>query len=185
MFRRIPQGQTIRSLPTAFRSGKQRMRRLSRDTIAWSVLALPDDYIHYRRHRIPTVREMARLQSFDDNFAFLGTRTTSDKRRRLAVPQYNTGGQRRSPNSRQSFGNGFVPRTGRSSNGPSRPELPQGIASGGFEEARLTSAIRLLRRPLRASSSTTPQDTRCHCRVPTRKNRSRRSASQLIGFSAG
>ena len=88
MFRRIPQGRTIRALPAEFRSGKQRMRRLNRDTISWSVLALPDDYIHYRRHRIPTVREMARLQSFDDDFVFLGTRTTSDKRRRLAVPQY-------------------------------------------------------------------------------------------------
>ena len=53
-----------------------------------TVLALPDDFIHYSQHRIPTVREMARLQSFDDDFVFLGKRTTSDKKRRIDVPQY-------------------------------------------------------------------------------------------------
>ena len=35
-----------------------------------------------------SVREMARLQSFDDSFVFLGKRTTGGKRRRVEVPQY-------------------------------------------------------------------------------------------------
>ena len=35
-----------------------------------------------------TVREMARLQSFDDSFEFLGKRTTGGSRRRCETPQY-------------------------------------------------------------------------------------------------
>ena len=41
-----------------------------------TVVTLPDDFIHYHRHRALTVREMARLQSFDDSFVFQGKRTT-------------------------------------------------------------------------------------------------------------
>ena len=78
MFRKIGPGKTINSVATEFRSGKQRMRRLVADGVASAVLALPDDYIHYSRHRIPTVRELARLQSFDDDYVFMGKRTTSD-----------------------------------------------------------------------------------------------------------
>jgi DNA (cytosine-5)-methyltransferase 1 len=87
-YRRIRPGATIRSIPIEYRSGKQTMSRLQPTCCSKVVLALPDDFIHYRRHRIPTVREMARLQSFDDDFVFLGKRTTSDKGRRVDVPQY-------------------------------------------------------------------------------------------------
>lgn len=88
MYRRLTQGGTIRMIPAKFRSGKQTMSRLTEWDRSKAVLALPDDFVHYRRHRIPTVREMARLQSFDDDFVFLGKRTTSDKHRRVDVPQY-------------------------------------------------------------------------------------------------
>jgi len=88
MYRRIKPGATIRSIPPEFRSGKQTMARLHPDACPKTVLALPDDFVHYRKHRIPTVREMARFQSFDDDFVFLGKRTTSDKGRRVDVPQY-------------------------------------------------------------------------------------------------
>lgn len=88
MFRKIGAGKTIRSVPAHQRSGKQRMRRLVERDASPAVLALPDDYLHYRRHRILTVREMARLQSFDDDYVFLGKRTTSDLSRRHDVPQY-------------------------------------------------------------------------------------------------
>ena len=37
------------------------MRRLEKSAVSKAVLALPDDLVHYQRHRIPTVREMARL----------------------------------------------------------------------------------------------------------------------------
>ncbi len=37
-----------------------------------TILTIPDDYIHYSSPRALTVREMARLQSFDDSFVFQG-----------------------------------------------------------------------------------------------------------------
>ncbi|MDO7284686.1 DNA cytosine methyltransferase [Shouchella clausii] len=53
-----------------------------------TVVTLPDDYLVPIENRIPTVREMARLQSFDDSFIFLGKRTTGGERRKHEVPQY-------------------------------------------------------------------------------------------------
>ena len=88
MFRRYQPGQTVSSIPVEFRTGKQRVRRFSKLELSPAVLALPDDFIHYSQNRIPTVRELARLQSFDDDFVFLGKRTTSDQNRRFDVPQY-------------------------------------------------------------------------------------------------
>lgn len=62
--------------------------RLSKDKCALTVVTLPDDYISPFEDRTFSVREMARLQSFDDSFVFLGKRTTGGPRRKLEVPQY-------------------------------------------------------------------------------------------------
>lgn len=53
-----------------------------------TVMTMPDDYIHFATPRALTVREMARLQSFDDSFVFQGKRSTGGNKRKLEVPQY-------------------------------------------------------------------------------------------------
>lgn len=53
-----------------------------------TVMTIPDDYIHYRVPRALTVREMARLQSFDDSFVFQGKRSTGGNNRKSDVPQF-------------------------------------------------------------------------------------------------
>ena len=67
---------------------KNSRTRLSRENQSLTVLTIPDDYISPFENRTFTVRELARLQSFDDSFEFLGKRTTGGQRRKLEVPQY-------------------------------------------------------------------------------------------------
>lgn len=62
--------------------------RLSKDRCSLTVVTLPDDYISPFEDRTFSVREMARLQSFDDSFIFLGKRTTGGQKRKVEVPQY-------------------------------------------------------------------------------------------------
>lgn len=53
-----------------------------------TVVTMPDDFIHYSAHRAMTVREMARLQSFDDSFVFQGKRQTGGNKRKSEIPQF-------------------------------------------------------------------------------------------------
>lgn len=53
-----------------------------------TILSIPDDYIHYEEARIMTVRECARLQTFPDDFEFLGKYTSGGKMRKFEVPRY-------------------------------------------------------------------------------------------------
>lgn len=53
-----------------------------------TVVTMPDDFIHYAAHRALTVREMARLQSFDDSFVFQGKRQTGGEKRKEEIPQF-------------------------------------------------------------------------------------------------
>lgn len=63
-------------------------QRWSANQPSSTVLTIADDYISPWESRSFSVREMARCQSFDDSFEFLGKRTTGGLRRRVEVPQY-------------------------------------------------------------------------------------------------
>ena len=62
--------------------------RMHPKTTSKTITTIPEDFIHYKQNRIPTVREMARLQSFPDDFEFLGPKMTGGKRRKISCPQY-------------------------------------------------------------------------------------------------
>jgi len=87
-FSRFKEGDKISDLPKEFKTNKIVVKRLVRSLPSPTVMTLPDDMIHYAENRILTVREMARLQSFDDKFRFIGKRTTGGKLRKKECPQY-------------------------------------------------------------------------------------------------
>lgn len=67
---------------------KHSQRPLSWSSPSPTVVSLPDDYVHPELPRTLTVRELARFQSFPDNFVFRAKETTGSLRRRVEVPQY-------------------------------------------------------------------------------------------------
>jgi len=70
-----------------------------------TLTTLPDDYIHYEEPRILTVREYARIQSFDDDFEIKGKYTTGGDRRTKEVPRYTQIGNAIPPLGGEQFGN--------------------------------------------------------------------------------
>lgn len=69
---------------------KHSQKALNRKHPASAALSIPDDACHYsmKELRTLTVREMARIQSFPDNFVFKSKATTGGKMRSYEVPQY-------------------------------------------------------------------------------------------------
>jgi DNA (cytosine-5)-methyltransferase 1 len=65
-------------------SEKRNYNVLKPDSQSPTVMTIPDDYIHFSSPRALTVREMARLQSFDDSFVFQG------KRNQDKLPKWNS-----------------------------------------------------------------------------------------------
>ena len=63
-------------------------QKWSPDQPSATVVTIADDYISPWEARTFSVREMARCQSFDDSFEFLGKRTTGGLQRRVEIPQY-------------------------------------------------------------------------------------------------
>ena len=78
---------------------------LKADSQSPTVVTMPDDFIHYSRYRAMTVREMARLQSFDDSFVFQGKRQTGGDKRKSEIPQYTLVGNAVPPLMSRAIGN--------------------------------------------------------------------------------
>ncbi|MCR9024536.1 DNA cytosine methyltransferase [Aeromonas caviae] len=79
----LPPGGIWQDIPEHLRKKKQGMQRWPLDGLSRTITTEPTDFIHPVLHRIPTIRELARIQSFPDNYEFLGQRTTGNKMRRL------------------------------------------------------------------------------------------------------
>ena len=61
---------------------------LNPDAPGTTITTMPDDFVHYDANRSLTVREMARIQSFDDSFVFQGKRSTGGDKRKVETPQF-------------------------------------------------------------------------------------------------
>lgn len=70
------------------RTRKFNQRVLVAGRPAPAAMSIPDDYCHYSEPRTLSVREMARIQGFPDNFVLKGAPTTGGSRRAFTVPQY-------------------------------------------------------------------------------------------------
>lgn len=85
----VPDGSNYKSLP-------EDLKRTRKVNIAWTRLNSRNPsftidtghrhHFHYKYNRVPTVRESARIQSFKDDFVFLGSKTSQYKQVGNAVP---------------------------------------------------------------------------------------------------
>lgn len=85
----IPDGGNIRDLPQEYwnvRKYNKAFERMSSVRPSNTVDTGHRNYFHYELNRIPTVRENCRLQSFDDDFIVLGSKTSQYKQIGNAVP---------------------------------------------------------------------------------------------------
>lgn len=71
-----------------FGTKKSRTKLLKAKEPSQTLTSLPDDYVHYKEPRILTVREYARIQSFNDWYEFKGKYTTGGFLRKVQVPRY-------------------------------------------------------------------------------------------------
>lgn len=85
----IPDGGNIKSLPEEYykvRNYSSAFKRMNSKEPSTTIDCGHRNYFHYRENRIPTVRESARVQSFPDDFVFIGTKTSQYTQVGNAVP---------------------------------------------------------------------------------------------------
>ncbi len=85
----VPDGGNYKDLPEEFRSTRNfhvAWTRFASDKPAPTIDTGHRHHFHYKYNRVPTVRECARLQSFPDDFVFLGNKTQQFRQVGNAVP---------------------------------------------------------------------------------------------------
>lgn len=85
----IPEGGSIMDLPVEQRGGRNYhalLRKMDRSKPSLCIDTGHRTYFHYEELRIPSTREVARLQSFPDSYVFLGPRNDQQKQVGNAVP---------------------------------------------------------------------------------------------------
>jgi len=85
----VPDGGNYKDLPAHLRNTRRvniAWTRYSSDKPSLTIDTGHRHHFHYKYNRIPTVRESARLQSFPDDFIFMGSKTSQYKQVGNAVP---------------------------------------------------------------------------------------------------
>lgn len=85
----VPDGGNYKDLPEEFRASRNfhvAWTRFNSQKPAPTIDTGHRHHFHYKYNRVPTVRECARIQSFPDNFIFLGNKTQQFRQVGNAVP---------------------------------------------------------------------------------------------------
>lgn len=89
VIKQVPDGGNIKDLPEEYwniRKYNKAFERMNSKLPSNTIDTGHRNYFHYKLNRIPTVRESARIQSFPDDFEFLGSKTSQYKQVGNAVP---------------------------------------------------------------------------------------------------
>ncbi|WP_300347706.1 DNA cytosine methyltransferase [Clostridium sp.] len=85
----VPEGGSIKDIPENLRGGrnyKALLRKMDRNKPSYTIDTGHRTYFHYEELRVPSVRESARLQSFKDDYIFIGPKAEQYKQVGNAVP---------------------------------------------------------------------------------------------------
>lgn len=85
----VPEGGSLRDIPEELRGGRNYhalLRKMDRTKPSYTIDTGHRTYFHYEELRVPSVRESARLQSFFDDYVFVGPKAEQYKQVGNAVP---------------------------------------------------------------------------------------------------
>lgn len=85
----VPDGGNYKDLPIELQTTRKvniAWTRMNSKKPSFTIDAGHNHHFHYKANRVPTVRECARIQSFPDDYIFLGNRTSQYRQVGNAVP---------------------------------------------------------------------------------------------------
>lgn len=85
----VPDGGNYKDLPEHLQTTRKvniAWTRMNSSKPCFTIDAGHNHHFHYKANRVPTVRECARIQSFPDDFVFIGKRTSQYRQVGNAVP---------------------------------------------------------------------------------------------------